>query len=30
VQREVDRPGVDQWGFRRLARIEDLLADHYP
>ncbi len=26
VRTESDRPGVDQWGFRRLARIDDVLA----
>jgi hypothetical protein len=25
VRDEVDRPGVQQWGFRRLARIDDVL-----
>jgi hypothetical protein len=27
VQAEADRPGVDEWGFRRIARIDELLAD---
>jgi hypothetical protein len=25
VHEEVDRPGVEQWGFRRLVRIDDVL-----
>lgn len=25
VSAEVDRPGIDQWGFRRLDRVDDVL-----
>ncbi len=25
VHDEVDRPGVEQWGFRRLARVDEVL-----
>lgn len=27
VHNEVDRPGIEQWGFRRLARLDEVL-DH--
>ena len=27
VYNEVDRPGVEQWGFRRLARLDDVLDE---
>jgi aminoglycoside phosphotransferase (APT) family kinase protein len=26
VRDEADRPGIDQWGFRRLARLDDVLG----
>ena len=26
VVADVDRPGVDAWGFERLARVDDTLA----
>lgn len=25
VHDEVDRPGIEQWGFRRLARLDQVL-----
>jgi hypothetical protein len=25
VHDEVDRPGIEQWGFRRLTRLDELL-----
>jgi hypothetical protein len=26
VHGDVDRPGIEQWGFRRLARLDEVLA----